>query len=117
MRAVATVLIQSGTLHVGDPFIAGDHCGRVSALFDDRVSHIQEAGPATPVEVQGLQGVPLAGDQLQVVIDAAKAQQISALRQSQARTSSLPKTAQHGLDQLRIKLQLLSLVFDGDVFR
>jgi translation initiation factor IF-2 len=113
---VATVLIQSGALHVGDPFIAGDHCGRVSALFDDRGSHIQEAGPATPVEVQGLQG-PLARDQLQVVIDAAKAQQISGLRQSQARTSSLRKTAQHGLDQLRIKLQLLSLVFDGDVFR
>jgi translation initiation factor IF-2 len=103
--AVATVLIQNGTLRVGEPFIVGDFFGRVRALVDDRSQHIKEAGPATPVEVLGLQGVPSAGDQFQVVADVAKAQQISAYRQSKARASQLQRTAARGLDQLHAQLE------------
>jgi translation initiation factor IF-2 len=103
--AVATVLIQNGTLKVGEPFIVGNYFGRVRALLDDRGRQLQEAGPAVPVEVLGLQGVPLAGDQFQVVADVAKAQQISAFRQSKARASQLQRTAARGLDQLHAQLE------------
>ncbi|MCI0391060.1 MAG: translation initiation factor IF-2 [Acidobacteria bacterium] len=98
--AVATVLIQNGTLHVGDPFIVGNHFGRVRALVNDIGHRIQEAGPATPVEVLGLEGVPAAGDQFQVVSDVAKAQQISSFRQSKTRALALTPTAARGLDHL-----------------
>src|SRR5262249_2813000 len=64
---VATVLVQNGTLRVGDPFIVGNYFGRVRALMDDHGLRVQESPPATPVEVLGLEGVPSAGDQFQVV--------------------------------------------------
>jgi translation initiation factor IF-2 len=83
--AVATVLIGNGSLRIGDPFIAGDYFGRVRAMMDDRGRRIDEAGPATPVEVIRLEGVPSAGDQFQVVSDVIKAQRISSYRQSKAR--------------------------------
>jgi translation initiation factor IF-2 len=102
--AVATVLIQNGTLRVGEPFIVGNYFGRVRALIDDRGRQVQEAGPTTPVEVLGLQGVPSAGDQFQVVADVAKAQQISTFRQSKARASALARTAARGLDQLHAQM-------------
>jgi translation initiation factor IF-2 len=98
---MATVLIQNGTLRVGDPFIAGDYFGRVRALFDDRGRRVEEAPPATPVEVIGVEGAPAAGDQFQVVADVAKAHQISDRRQANARAASLQRTAARGLDQLR----------------
>src|SRR5262249_30394281 len=63
--AVGTVLVQQGTLKVGDPFIAGQIFGRVRAMFDDRGHSVERAGPSTPVEALGLQGIPHAGDQLQ----------------------------------------------------
>jgi translation initiation factor IF-2 len=105
--AVATVLIGNGTLRVGDPFIAGDYFGRVRAMMDDHGRRIDEAGPATPVEVIGLEGVPSAGDQFQVVSDVVKAQRISNYRRSKARASAMVQTAARGLDQLaeRIKLR------------
>jgi translation initiation factor IF-2 len=103
--AVATVLIQNGTLKVGEPLIVGNFFGRVRALLNDRGQQIQEAGPARPVEVLGLQGVPSAGDQFQVVADVAKAQQISAFRQSKARASALARTAARGLDQLHAQME------------
>jgi len=103
--AVATVLIQNGTLKVGEPFIVGNYFGRVRALIDDRGRQLEEVGPATPVEVLGLQGVPSAGDQFQVVSDVAKAQQISAYRQSKARASALARSAARGLDQLHAQLE------------
>ena len=103
--AVATVLIQNGTLKVGEPFIVGNFFGRVRALIDDRGRQLEEVGPATPVEVLGLQGVPSAGDQFQVVSDVAKAQQISAYRQSKARASALARSAARGLDQLHAQLE------------
>jgi translation initiation factor IF-2 len=101
---VATALIQNGTLRVGDPFIAGDYFGRVRALFDDRGLRVEEAPPATPVEVIGLEGAPAAGDLFQVVADVAKAHQISDRRQANARAASLQRTTARGLDQLRERM-------------
>src|SRR5215831_14614598 len=101
---VATALIQNGTLRVGDPFIAGDYFGRVRALFDDRGRRVEEAPPATPVEVIGLEGAPAAGDLFQVVADVAKAHQISDRRQANARAAGLHRTAASGLDQLRERM-------------
>jgi translation initiation factor IF-2 len=78
---VATVLVQSGTLRVGDDFICGMYSGRVRALFDERGKGVRDAGPATPVQVLGFEGVPMAGDQLLVVEDAAAAREVAQRRQ------------------------------------
>ena len=86
---VATILVQDGTLRVGDNFIAGVVVGRVRALLDDRLQKIGEAGPASPVEVLGLTGLPQPGDAFQAVTDAAKARQIAVLRQNQAKEKAL----------------------------
>ena len=118
---VATVLVQNGTLHVGDVFIVGAVYGKVRAMFDDRGRPIKQAGPATPVEVLGLQGVPEAGDQFQVA-DEAKARHIVEYRQSKQREASLAKTAtgRLTLDQLHEQLRAgevkeLPVVIKADV--
>jgi translation initiation factor IF-2 len=64
---IATVLVQKGTLYIGEPFIAGIHSGRVRAMFDERGHKVEEATPSTPVQVLGLEGAPQAGDQFIVV--------------------------------------------------
>jgi translation initiation factor IF-2 len=79
--AVATVLVQSGTLKVGDDFICGMYSGRVRALFDERGKTVKSAGPAIPVQILGFQGVPMAGDQLIVVEDAAAAREVAHRRE------------------------------------
>jgi translation initiation factor IF-2 len=86
---VATVLVQDGTLSVGDNFIAGPVVGRVRALIDDRGRPVKSAGPATPVEVLGLTSLPQPGDPFQTVADAAKARQIATFRQAQAKERAL----------------------------
>ena len=86
---VATVLVQDGTLSVGDNFIAGPVVGRVRALIDDRGRAVKAAGPATPVEVLGLTSLPQPGDPFQTVADAAKARQIATFRQAQAKERAL----------------------------
>ena len=86
---VATILIQDGTLRVGDNFIAGVQVGRVRALIDDRLQQVKEVGPSSPVEVLGLTGLPQPGDAFQAVADAAKARQIALLRQNQAKERAL----------------------------
>ena len=86
---VATVLVQDGTLHVGDNFIAGPVVGKVRALIDDRGRQVKAAAPATPVEVLGLTSLPLPGDPFQTVADAAKARQIATFRQAQAKERAL----------------------------
>jgi len=98
--------VQNGTLHVGDVFIVGSVYGKVRAMFDDRGTPIKQAGPATPVEVLGLQGVPEAGDQFQVA-DEAKARHIVEYRQSKQREASLAKSASGRLtlDQLHEQLR------------
>ena len=86
---VATVLVKDGTLHAGDNFIAGSIVGKVRALIDDRGNKQKEAGPSSPIEVLGLTGLPQPGDTFQAVDDAAKARQISVLRQSQEKAKTL----------------------------
>jgi translation initiation factor IF-2 len=119
---VATVLVQSGTLHVGDPFIAGAVYGRVRALLDDRGRPVKEAEPSVPVEVLGLQSLPQAGDLFQVVSDEAKARQIGEYRQTKLREAALARsaTARVTLEQLAEQLKTgevkeLPLVIKGDV--
>jgi translation initiation factor IF-2 len=82
---VATILVQDGTLRIGDTLIAGTIVGKVRALIDDRGRQLKAAGPATPVEVLGLGGLPQPGDAFQALTDAAKARQIANFRQSQAK--------------------------------
>ncbi len=86
---VATILVQDGTLNVGDTFIAGPVVGRVRALIDDRGKPVKSAGPSMPVEVLGLTGLPQPGDSFQALADAAKARQIATFRQDQAKVRSL----------------------------
>ncbi len=86
---VATVLVQDGSLSVGDNFIAGPVVGRVRALIDDRGRPVKTAGPATPVEVLGLTSLPQPGDPFQTVADAAKARQIATFRQTRAKEQAL----------------------------
>jgi translation initiation factor IF-2 len=86
---VATVLVQDGTLNVGDTFIAGTIVGKVRALIDDRGRPVKNAGPATPVEVLGLSGLPQPGDTFQGITDAAKARQIATFRQAQQKERAL----------------------------
>src|SRR6516162_7432356 len=101
---VATVLVQDGTLNVGDTFIAGPIVGRVRALIDDRGRPTKAAGPSTPVEVLGLAGLPQPGDVFQVS-DAAKARQIAAFREEQAKNRALgAKSARLTLESLQAQI-------------
>jgi translation initiation factor IF-2 len=114
--SVATVLVQQGTLHVGDPFIVGQISGKVRAMFNDRGEAITEAGPATPVEVLGLQGVPQAGENFQVVADITKAQQISHQRQMLSRQSQLAQTTKRGIEALgQTEVKELLVIIKADV--
>src|SRR5215471_17350617 len=101
---VATVLVQNGTLKVGDNFIAGAVYGKVRAMFDENGQSVKEAGPSTPVEVLGLEGLPLAGDQFLCVADDKKARQIVSNRQNKLRDIALAKTSRLTLDQLHKQL-------------
>ncbi len=78
---LATVLVQRGTLHVGDNFICGKFSGRVRALYDERGKTVKEAGPSIPVQILGFEGVPSAGDSFAVVTDAVEAREIAQKRQ------------------------------------
>src|SRR6267142_2363220 len=101
---VATVLVQNGTLKVGDNFIAGAIYGKVRAMFDENAKLVREAGPSTPVEVLGLQGLPMAGDLFQSIADDNKARQIASYRQEKLRDIALAKTSRLTLDQLHKQL-------------
>jgi translation initiation factor IF-2 len=90
---VATVLVQNGTLKVGDDFIVGIHSGRVRALLDERGKPQKEAGPAIPVQILGLTGVPMAGDQLVVVEDATEAREIAQRRERLDREAKSRRTS------------------------
>src|SRR5262245_1851926 len=101
---VATVLVQNGTLKVGDNFVAGAVYGKVRAMFDENGQPVKEAAPSTPVEVLGLEGLPLAGDTFQCIADDKKARQIVAYRQEKLRDIALAKTSRLTLDQLHKQL-------------
>ena len=117
---VATVLIQNGTLRIGDSFIVGAIYGKVRALFDDHGRPVLEAPPSTPAEVLGLEDVPQAGDRLQVIEDTLKARQIALHRQGKLRDAALAKSARLTLEQLHEQLAAgdvkeLPLIIKADV--
>jgi len=87
--ALATILVQNGTLHVGDDFICGQYSGRVRAMYDERGGAVTVAGPSTPVQILGFEGVPEAGDTFLAMADAAEARDIAQKRQR------LEREAQH----------------------
>ncbi|WP_305042999.1 translation initiation factor IF-2 [Geoalkalibacter sp.] len=117
---VATVLVQDGTLRIGDPIVSGVHFGRVRSMVDDRGNRVDEAGPSMPVEVTGLSGVPDAGDLLYAVEDEKKAKDVAQHRQQKVRETELAKTSKISLEQLFAKIQEgdvkeLKVVIKGDV--
>ncbi len=114
--AVATALVQQGTLRVGDPFIVGQFYGKVRAMFSDRGEIVTEAPPATPVEILGLQGVPQAGDSFQVVSDIDRAQTIAGQRQMHARQAAMLKTTKRGIESLGLaEIKELLVILKADV--
>src|SRR5256714_628623 len=94
---VATVLVRNGTLRVGDDFICGLFSGRVRALFDERGKTVKSAGPAIPVQVLGIEGVPMAGDQFLVVEDATAARDVAQRRQRLDREAKSRRTSRVGV--------------------
>ena len=117
---VATVLVQGGTLRNGDICVAGSEWGRVRALLNDRAVVVDEAGPAFPVEILGLSGVPQAGDEFVVVENEARAREITEYRQRKVRDTYAAEMSRGSLEQMfsRIKageLKELAVVIKGDV--
>ena len=117
---VATVLVQDGTLKIGDAFFSGATSGRVRAMTDERGKRINEAAPATPVQLTGFDDVPNAGDSLQVVDEQTQARMIGQMRQEKARELSQGKTSRMSLDQLFQRMQQgtakeLNLILKADV--
>jgi translation initiation factor IF-2 len=103
---VATILVSRGTLRVGDVFVVGAESGKVRALIDDKGRQVKEAGPAMPVEVLGLSGVPMAGDPLQVVENEARAREVAEYRQGvalQKRTTNAPASLESMFSALKEK--------------
>ena len=117
---LATVLVQEGTLRVGDPFVCGTFYGRVRAMLDDRGRKVEAAPPSMPVEVHGISGVPQAGDELVVVNDEKQAKQVAGHRQLKLREAELSQATKVTLDNLfeRIKegeTKELKIVLKADV--
>jgi translation initiation factor IF-2 len=98
--AVATVLVQEGTLHGGDAFVCGVYYGKVRAMIDDHGRKVELAPPSFPVEILGLQGVPQAGDSFVAVADEAKARQVAEYRQGKQREAELVKSSKVSLEEL-----------------
>ncbi len=118
--AVATVLVQEGTLRTGDPIVCGIHYGKIRALLNDRGAQVESAGPSIPVEVIGLSGVPMAGDELIVLKDERDAKQVSEHRIQKQRSKELAKTSRLSLEKLyeRMKegeIKDLNLIIKADV--
>ena len=117
---VATVLVQSGTLRVGDVFVSGRYSGRVRAMMDDLGKRLKEAGPSVPVEVLGFTGVPEAGDKFYAIESDRDARTISETRQDQYRTQKLGANSHVSLENLFQQIQEgeikeLNVVLKGDV--
>jgi translation initiation factor IF-2 len=115
---LATVLVQRGTLRVGDIIVVGAASGKVRAMLNDKGQQVKEAGPAVPVEVLGLGAVPAAGDQLTVVENEARAREVASYRQSvldRKRTTSAPVTLENMFATHASTTKELALVIKGDV--
>jgi translation initiation factor IF-2 len=118
--AVATVLVQDGTLHLNDSYIVGNTFGKVRAMFDDRGRALEEAGPSTPIEVLGLEAIPDAGDTFLVVADRDKAKGIAQYRKMKEREAQLAKSSRVSLEGLAEQIRQsgvkdLPLIVKGDV--
>ncbi|HEX8199628.1 MAG TPA: translation initiation factor IF-2, partial [Isosphaeraceae bacterium] len=117
---VATVLVQDGTLKVGDVIVCGDGFGRVRALFDDKGRSVPEAGPSQPVEVSGLDAVPTAGEKFAVVDDITRAREIAEVRRLRTRGAALGERQALTLENLYSKMaeqkvKSLNLILKADV--
>jgi translation initiation factor IF-2 len=118
--AVATVLVQNGTLRLGDSFVVGNTFGKVRAMFDDRGRAMTEAGPSTPVEILGLESIPDAGDTFTVVADRDKAKSVASYRKMKERESQLAKSSRASLEGLAEQIKQagvkeLAVILKGDV--
>jgi len=117
---VATVLVQKGTLQIGDPFVAGNNFGRVRAMFDERNNKVKSAGPSVPVVVTGFEGVPQAGDQFVVVNSEKEAHEIALKRQQIKREQDQRQVHMITLDEVASQISKgqikdLNIVVKGDV--
>ncbi len=117
---VATVLVQNGTLHVGDNIVAGMASGRVRAMLNDRGERVEEAGPSTPVEVSGFNEVPLAGDDMMAVGDDHLSRQVAEERRDKVKAARISTSAKVSLDNLFSKIDAgkvthLNLIIKADV--
>ncbi|MDE6552695.1 MAG: translation initiation factor IF-2 [Muribaculaceae bacterium] len=117
---VATVMVQNGTLRVGDVILAGTHHGKIKAMFNERNQRVKEAGPSTPVLILGLNGAPAAGDTFNVLETEQEAREIAAKREQLQRELGLRTTKRLGLEELGRRRALndfheLNLVVKGDV--
>ncbi|MFA7424992.1 MAG: translation initiation factor IF-2, partial [Desulfosarcinaceae bacterium] len=118
--AVATILVQEGTLRTGDPVVCGVHYGKVRALIDDLGNPVESAGPAIPVEILGLSGVPAAGDEMIALADEKDARQVSSHRQQKQRSKELAKSSRLSLETLfeqmkEREVKELNLIIKADV--
>jgi len=117
---VATVLVQNGTLEVGDLFIAGQYSGKVRAMYDERLKKVEKAGPSTPVQVIGFDGVPQAGDNLIVMESEREVREISSKRQQLKREQDFRRHRHTSLDQISQRIRFgevreLNLIIKADV--
>jgi translation initiation factor IF-2 len=118
--AVASILVQNGTLRTGDSYIVGNTFGKIRAMFDDRGRPVTEAGPSTPVEILGLEGMPDAGDTFIVMADRDKAKGIAQYRKMKEREAQLAKSSRVSLEGLAEQIKQagmkdLNLIVKGDV--
>ena len=118
--AVASILVQNGTLRTGDSFIVGNTFGKIRAMFDDRGRAVTEAGPSTPVEILGLEGIPDAGDTFLVMSDRDRAKEIARYRTLKEREAQLAKSSRVSLEGLAEQIKQagvkdLNLILKGDV--
>jgi translation initiation factor IF-2 len=118
--AVATVLVREGTLRAGDPVVCGMHYGRIRAMLDDQGHQLESAGPSIPVEIVGLSGVPMAGDEFLALKDEKNAKQVSEHRQQKQRSKELAQSSRLSLDKLYERMQEgeikdLNLIIKADV--
>ena len=118
--SVATVLVQDGTLRPGDPMVCGTHYGRIRAMIDDRGNRLDKAGPSIPVEIQGLSGVPMAGDEFVAMSDEKAAKQVAFHRAQKQRTRELAKSSKLSLEMYYEQMQdgivkELNLIIRADV--
>ena len=117
---VSTVLVQNGTLNIGDYLLAGKHSGKVKAIFNERVVSLENAPPSTPVSILGLDGAPQAGDSFYVLEDEREAKQIAAKRTQLIREQSVRTQRHITLDEIGRRIALgefkeLNIILKGDV--